>query len=100
MKDLEEKRSEKLYELMLNKGYPPEFSALVAEQMRTEYTSERMIAYVSRAGLVPPEDFADEMLAICAERDRLREKHIAEYAQQKLNRLYNEGLADGGEDVC
>ena len=87
-------RNEKLYELMVEKGYPAGFAGIVAEQMRTEYTSERMISYVKRTGLVPPEEFADEMLAIQAERDRLREKHIAEYAQQKLNRLYNEGFAE------
>ena len=85
---------------MVRKGYPPEFSSLVAEQMNTEYTSERMTAYVKRAGLVPPGEFADEMLAICAERDRLQEKHIAEYAQQKLNRLYSEGFADDEEETC
>ena len=94
---MKEARNEELYELMVRKGYPAEFADLVAEQMHTEYTSERMIAYVKRAGLVPPEEFADEMLAIQAERDRLREKHIAEYAQQKLNRLYNEGFAEEDE---
>ena len=57
-----EKRSEELYALMIRKGYPSEFAGLVSEQMHTEYTSQRMIAYVSRAGLVPPQEFADEML--------------------------------------
>ena len=90
-----EKRSEELYNLMLRKGYPSEFAGLIAEQMHTEYTSQRMIAYVSRAGLVPPQEFADEMLAILADRDALRQKHIALDAQQKVNRLYQEGLPDG-----
>ena len=88
-------RNEELYSLMIRKGYPDEFADLVAEQMNTEYTSQRMIAYVKRAGLVPPEEFADEMLAILADRDALKNKHIAQAAQQKVNRLYQEGLPDG-----
>jgi len=95
---MKETRSEKLYELMLRKGYPPEFADLAAQQMRTDYTSERMIAYVSRAGLVPPEEFADEMLAVLSERDRLRSKHIAEYAQKKVNDLYQSGIAEEVEE--
>ncbi|MBO4881838.1 MAG: hypothetical protein J5555_09150 [Firmicutes bacterium] len=93
-------RNEELYSLMIRKGYPDSFADLVAEQMNTEYTSERMTAYVKRAGLVPPEEFADEMLAILADRDTLKNKHIAQAAQQKLNQLYNEGFADEGEATC
>lgn len=85
-------RNEELYNLMIRKGYPDSFADLVAEQMNTEYTSQRMTAYVNRAGLVPAEEFADEMLAILSERDALRDKHIAQSAQQKVNRLYQEGL--------
>ena len=51
-----------------------------------------MLLYVSRAGLVPPEEFADEMLAIIEERDRFSAKHRAEEAQAKINELYEEGL--------
>jgi N-acetylglutamate synthase-like GNAT family acetyltransferase len=88
-------RNEELYNLMRRKGYPDGFADLVAEQMNTEYTSQRMIAYVNRAGQVDPEEFADEMLAILSERDTLRDKHIAQAAQQKVNRLYQEGLPEG-----
>ena len=89
---LKEQRNGQLYDLMLQKGYPQEFSDLVACQMRTPYLAERMIAYVRCSGKVSPEEFADEMLAILAERDRLKDKHIAEHAQEKLNRLYRDGL--------
>ena len=91
---MKEERSEKLYDLMVKKGYPPEFASLAAQQMNTPYTSERMIAFLSRAGRVSPQTFADEMLAILAERDRLKEKHIAQWAQEKVNRLYQEGLQE------
>lgn len=88
-------RNEELYQLMVCKGYPDGFADLVAGQMNTQYTSQRMIAYVNRAGQVGPEEFADEMLAILSERDALRDKHIAQAAQQKVNRLYQEGLPEG-----
>ena len=79
----------KLYELMTRKGYPSEFADLVAQQMHTPYTEERMIAYVSRAGMAPPQEFADEMLAIMSDRDRWVRKKEAEYANQKYNEYLN-----------
>ncbi len=81
--------SESLYRLMLREGYPAEFAAGVAREMNTEYLARRMILYVSRVGLIPPEEFADEMLAILEERDRFVKKHRAEEAQTVINELYN-----------
>ena len=83
-----------LYRLMVREGYPAEFALGVAREMNTEYLARRMLLYVSRAGLVPPEEFADEMLAIIEERDRLSGKQRAEEAQRKINELYEEGLKD------
>ncbi len=83
-----------LYRLMVREGYPAEFALGVAREMNTEYLARRMFLYVSRAGLVPPEEFADEMLAIIEERDRFSAKHRAEEAQAKINELYEEGLKD------
>ena len=81
-----------LYELMIDKGYPAEFASIVAEQMHTKYTSERMIRYISRCPVLPVQEVADEMLSIIADRDRLVRKHRSEYAQGKLNELYNSGI--------
>ncbi|MBQ5413163.1 MAG: hypothetical protein IIU21_00725, partial [Schwartzia sp.] len=55
----------------------------------TEYTADRMMRYI---GLEPHSlvDVADEMLAILSDRDRIREKHEAEYAQAKINELYRD----------
>ena len=78
--------------LMVREGYPPEFAALVAKEMNTEYLARRMIAYVSRVGLIPPEEFADEMLAIIEDRDRYMKKHQAEEAQAKVNEMFRFGL--------
>ena len=82
-------KSELLYELMLRKGYPEEFSRLICAEMNTDFTAERMISYVG-GGLHRLEDVADEMVAIKDLRDRLINKHISEHAQVSINKLYRE----------
>ncbi len=81
-------KSRQLYELMLQKGYPEEFAALIAGEMRTEFTAMRMLGYISRSQRLPLEEVADEMLAILSDRDRIRDKHLLEHAQSKINEMY------------
>jgi len=50
-------KPELLYELMLRKGYPEEFSRLICAEMNTDFTAEKMISYVS-GGLHRLEDVA------------------------------------------
>ena len=83
-------KSDILYRLMLRKGYPGEFARIIAAEMSTDFTAERMISYIGRAGLRSLEEVADEMLAIQSDRDRIRDKHINEHAQQKINILYRD----------
>ncbi len=80
-------KSRLLYELMLRKGYPEEFSRLICMEMNTEFTAERMMYYVS-GEMKRLEDVADEMVAIMELRDRLINKHITEHANAKINDLY------------
>jgi len=80
-------KSRLLYELMLRKGYPEEFSRLICTEMNTEFTAERMKHYVS-GEIKRLEDIADEMVAIMDLRDRLVNKHISEHANAKINDLY------------
>ena len=79
--------SRQLYNYMVAKGYPPEFSMLIAKELTTEFTAGRMIGYLTR-GDHSLEDVADEMLAILSDRDRIRDKHISEQAQSAINDLY------------
>ena len=81
-------KSEILYKLMLRKGYPEAFARVIATEMSTDFTADRMIGYIARNNLRPLEEVADEMLAIQSDRDRIREKHISENAQAKINDLY------------
>ena len=67
-------KSKMLYDMMLRKGYPEEFSRLICLEMNTDFTAERMMHYVSREKK-RLEDVADEMVAIKDLRDRLINKH-------------------------
>ncbi|MBQ3370455.1 MAG: hypothetical protein IJG48_05475 [Mogibacterium sp.] len=82
-------KSKLLYELMLRKGYPEEFSRLICAEMNTDFTAERMISYIG-GEKHRLEDVADEMVAIKDLRDRLINKHISEHAQVSINKLYRE----------
>lgn len=86
--DYMNEKSEILYKLMLRKGYPAEFARIISCEMNTDFTAERMISYIGRNNRRPLEEVADEMLAIQSDRDRIRDKHIAEHAQSKINELY------------
>ena len=80
-------KSKLLYELMLRKGYPEEFSQLICAEMNTAFTAERMMYYIS-GSKKRLEDVADEMVAIMELRDRLINKHISEHANRSINDLY------------
>ena len=82
-------KTEILYELMLRKGYPEEFTRLICAEMNTDFTAERMISYIG-GEKHRLEDVADEMVAIKDLRDRLINKHISEHAQASINKLYRE----------
>ncbi len=82
-------KAEILYDLMLRKEYPEEFTKLICMEMSTDFTAERMMHYVS-GEKKRLEDVADEMIAIKDLRDRLINKHISEHAQVSINKLYRE----------
>ena len=77
-----------LYRLMLSRGYPEGFCDAVTRNLNTDYTARRMIGYFSHMKHPSMEEVADEMLAIQSDRDRIRDKHITEHAQAKINDLY------------
>lgn len=86
-------RSSKVYKALQKKGFPDEFCAEVAyKYMNTEYTSERMVRYISCMSQPSVEEIVDEMFAIISDRDRLIEKHRSEQAQSRINELYRNGL--------
>lgn len=82
-------KTDELYDLMLDRGYPEDFSRLICSEMNTDFTADRMMSYVfgEKHRL---EDVADEMLAIIELRDRLVHKHVMEHAQATINELYRD----------
>ena len=87
-----------LYELMIRKGYPEDFSRLVSAELHTEFTGKRMIGYIAaREGALPLDEVADEMMAILSDRERLIKKHISENAQSYINEMYRDDFFEEEE---
>lgn len=84
---------EKLYELLLSKGYPDELCREIAyNNLNTDYTATRMIGYLYRVSSPRIEDVVDEMIAILSDRDEIIRKKEAEHAQAVMNDVYRNGL--------
>ena len=87
-----------LVDTIVRMGYPEEFGRAVATNLRTENTMNRMIRYLHQARPRSAEEIADEMLAICADRDRWRDKKAAEYYNQKYNEWLNQADYPGEDE--
>lgn len=86
-------RTNELYKVLLDKGYPKEFCAEIAfKNMNTDYTATRMLGYLYRVSDPRIEDLVDEMLAILSDRDAIIQKKEMEHAQAVINEIYRNGL--------
>ena len=86
-------RTDELYKLLLDRGYPKEFCAEIAyKNMNTDYTATRMLGYLYRVSNPRIEDLVDEMLAILSDRDAIIQKKEMEHAQAVINEIYRNGL--------
>ena len=86
-------RTDELYKVLLDRGYPKEFCAEVAyKNMNTDYTATRMLGYLYRVSNPKIEDLVDEMLAILSDRDAIIQKKEMEHAQAVINEIYRNGL--------
>ena len=86
-------RTDELYKLLLDRGYPKEFCAEIAyRNMNTDYTATRMLGYLYRVSDPRIEDLVDEMLAILSDRDVIIQKKEMEHAQAVINEIYRNGL--------
>ena len=75
-------RTDELYKVLLDRGYPKEFCAEIAyKNMNTDYTATRMLGYLYRVSNPRIEDLVDEMLAILSDRDAIIQKKEMEHAQ-------------------
>ena len=86
-------RTDELYKVLLDRGYPKEFCAEIAyKNMNTDYTATRMLGYLYRVTNPRIEDLVDEMLAILSDRDAIIKKKEMEHAQAVINEIYRNGL--------
>ena len=86
-------RTDELYKVLLDRGYPKEFCAEIAyKNMNTDYTATRMLGYLYRVSDPRIEDLVDEMLAILSDRDSIIQKKEMEHAQAVINEIYRNGL--------
>ena len=86
-------RTDELYKVLLDRGYPKEFCAEIAyKNMNTDYTATRMLGYLYRVSDPRIEDVVDEMLAILSDRDAIIQKKEMEHAQAVINEIYRNGL--------
>ena len=86
-------RTDELYQVLLDRGYPKKFCAEVAyKNMNTDYTATRMLGYLYRVSEPRIEDLVDEMLAILSDRDAIIRKKEMEHAQAVTNEMYRNGL--------
>ena len=86
-------RTDELYKVLLDRGYPKEFCAEIAyKNVNTDYTATRMLGYLYRVANPRIEDLVDEMLAILSDRDAIIQKKEMEHAQAVINEIYRNGL--------
>ena len=86
-------RTDELYKVLLDRGYPKEFCAEIAyKNMNTDYTTTRMLGYLYRVSDPRIEDLVDEMLAILSDRDAIIQKKEMEHAQAVINEIHRNGL--------
>lgn len=86
--------SMELYEMMIDRGYPEEFSDLITRNLNTDFTATRMIGYLSHYSDLPEAEIVDEMLSILSDRNQIMKKKNLEETNALLNDLYRFGLSD------
>ena len=85
-------KSNELYNLMLQRGYPEQFCNEVTKNLNTDFTAKRMIGYILHYQKLPLEEIADEMLAILADRNRIMQKKELESINSSWNNYLIQGL--------
>jgi hypothetical protein len=83
-------KSLQLYDVMLKRGYPPEFCEQVTLNLNTDWTANRMLGYLSHYKKLPMEEVADEMLSILSDRNRIMQKKDLESSNARWNEYLNE----------
>ena len=91
--------TDKIYDLMIEKGYPEAFARIISCEMNTEVTGNRMYGSIARHQLLRLEDVSDEIDYICNELSGIDtddiEKTLTAAAYFHCNFEYIHPFADG-----
>ncbi len=82
-------KSMELYDILIRRGYPEPFCDEITKNLNTDWTTQRMIGYLSHYKKLPMEEIADEMLAILSDRNRIMRKHELEETNARWNEYLN-----------
>ena len=91
-------QSMQLYKMLISCGYPESFCDLVTKNLNTDFTASRMIGYLCHYSDLPPEEIADEMLAILSDRNRIMQKKEMESNNARWNQILMQGFDEDEED--
>ena len=85
---------DELVSTIVSLGVPVEFGDQIAQQLGSHKAMQRLTGYLNNVKPHSAEIIADEMLSICTEIDRWKEKKACEEANANYNRMLWEGLFD------
>lgn len=89
-----ERAYRELIDAVVDLGYPEEFGEVLAQELGGEKSMRRMASYLRQAQPTSPEQIADEMLAIVAQRRSWVEHKITERANASITEFYNRPRED------
>ena len=83
-----------LVQVVSSLGFPENLGEQIAKQLGSPKAMRRMISYLYNVKPKSAELVVDEMLAICSETERWREKKASEEANAKYNEMLYYGLGN------
>ncbi len=90
------KTRDELVKAVAGLGFPSALGELMAKQLGSPRAMKRMISYLYNVKPRSSELVVDEMLSICSDTERWREKKESEEAGARYNEILNYGL--GGDE--
>ncbi len=88
------KAKNQLVDAIKELGFPEELGVQIAKQLGSPKAMERMMAYLYNVKPGNAELIVDEMLAICSDIARWKDKKESEEANARYNEVLNNGLGD------
>ena len=88
------KAKNQLVDAIKELGFPEELGVQIAKQLGSPKAMQRMMAYLYNVKPRSAELIVDEMLAICSDIARWKDKKESEEANARYNEVLNNGLGD------